>query len=58
MSAKPSTTIHVPVLPAEVIDALRIAPQGIYVDGTIGGGGHAELIINRSRPRSLGIGPL
>jgi len=35
---------HLPVLPDEVIDALNIQPNGVYVDGTLGGGGHASLI--------------
>jgi 16S rRNA (cytosine1402-N4)-methyltransferase len=56
MSAQPSPTIHVPVLPVEVIDALRINPQGIYVDGTIGGGGHADLIATQLCDDGLLIG--
>ena len=32
---------HTPVLLEEVIENLRIRPDGIYVDGTVGGGGHA-----------------
>ncbi|MGM9639346.1 MAG: 16S rRNA (cytosine(1402)-N(4))-methyltransferase RsmH [Butyricicoccaceae bacterium] len=35
---------HVPVLPAECMDGLHIRPDGIYVDGTTGGGGHSSLI--------------
>ncbi|MBT4694177.1 MAG: 16S rRNA (cytosine(1402)-N(4))-methyltransferase RsmH [Planctomycetaceae bacterium] len=56
MSSEPSSTIHVPVLPTEVIDALRITSQGIYVDGTIGGGGHAELVASQLDPDGLLIG--
>ena len=56
MSSEPSSTIHVPVLPTEVIDALRITAQGIYVDGTIGGGGHAELVASQLDPDGLLIG--
>jgi len=56
MSAEPSPTIHVPVLPTEVINALCIAPQGTYVDGTIGGGGHAELICSQLNGNGLLIG--
>ena len=33
---------HVPVLYEAVIDSLDIKEKGIYVDGTIGGGGHSE----------------
>lgn len=32
---------HVSVLLDETIEALRIRPEGIYVDGTLGGGGHS-----------------
>lgn len=39
-----SVTVHVPVMPAEVIDFLAPQPEGVYLDGTLGGGGHSELI--------------
>lgn len=32
---------HTSVLLNETIDNLNIRPDGIYVDGTLGGGGHA-----------------
>ena len=35
---------HTPVLAAETIDLLHIRPDGFYVDGTCGGGGHSGLI--------------
>ena len=35
---------------AEVLAALRTAPDGRYVDGTIGGGGHAAAILAASSP--------
>lgn len=38
---------HVPVMPEECIEALRIRPEGIYVDGTAGAGGHSLLIAQR-----------
>ncbi|MBR1624616.1 MAG: 16S rRNA (cytosine(1402)-N(4))-methyltransferase, partial [Clostridia bacterium] len=38
---------HFPVLFNEVIEGLCIKPDGIYVDGTLGGGGHSEVILNR-----------
>lgn len=37
---------HVSVLFRESIDALMIKPEGIYVDGTLGGGGHSEGILS------------
>ena len=38
---------HVPVLYKEVIDALNIQPDGVYVDCTFGGGGHAKGILEK-----------
>jgi 16S rRNA (cytosine1402-N4)-methyltransferase len=38
---------HQPVLLKECIDALHIRPDGVYVDGTLGRGGHAEEIAKR-----------
>lgn len=37
---------HEPVLLQECIQALEIKPNGIYVDGTLGGAGHSEEILN------------
>lgn len=38
---------HVPVLLAECVEALKIKPEGVYVDGTLGRGGHSEEIARR-----------
>ena len=38
---------HVPVMLNEVIEALDIKPDGIYVDGTAGGAGHSSAIASR-----------
>jgi 16S rRNA (cytosine1402-N4)-methyltransferase len=38
---------HQPVLAAEAIEALAVRPEGIYVDGTFGRGGHSQLILER-----------
>lgn len=38
---------HVSVLLRECIDALNIRPDGVYVDGTLGMGGHSEQIVKR-----------
>ena len=35
---------HIPVMPDECISNLRIDPDGIYVDGTCGGGNHSFMI--------------
>src|SRR5690625_3233086 len=38
---------HESVLKNEAIDALNIRPDGIYIDCTLGGGGHSEQIASR-----------
>jgi 16S rRNA (cytosine1402-N4)-methyltransferase len=38
---------HQPVMVTEVLEALAIRPDGIYLDGTVGGGGHAAEIAAR-----------
>ena len=38
---------HAPVMLEEVIEALQIQPQGIYLDGTFGRGGHAREVLKR-----------
>jgi len=44
------TYTHNPVMVAEVLEALQARPGGRWVDGTIGGGGHAEAILKASSP--------
>ena len=38
---------HVSVLLYEAVDGLNIRPDGIYIDGTAGGGGHSAEILSR-----------
>lgn len=45
------TFSHKPVLLNETIDSLNINPDGIYVDGTAGGGGHSYEILKRLSPK-------
>lgn len=44
-------------MPDEVLDLLNLQPGGLYLDGTLGGGGHARLILEASAPdgRLLGL---
>ncbi|MBR2675043.1 MAG: 16S rRNA (cytosine(1402)-N(4))-methyltransferase RsmH [Mogibacterium sp.] len=44
---------HIPVLYDEVMEALDIKADGIYVDGTAGGGGHASGIASRLSEKGL-----
>jgi 16S rRNA (cytosine1402-N4)-methyltransferase len=47
---------HVPVLLYECIEGLNIKPEGIYVDGTLGRGGHSIEIVKRlTTGRLIGI---
>ena len=48
---------HKSVLLYETVDSLNIRPDGIYVDGTLGGGGHAYEVLNRlsEKGRLIGI---
>lgn len=48
---------HVSVLLHEAVDELQVKPSGIYVDGTLGGGGHSYEICKRldSDGRLIGI---
>ncbi|MDR2449469.1 MAG: 16S rRNA (cytosine(1402)-N(4))-methyltransferase RsmH [Prevotellaceae bacterium] len=38
---------HTPVMLHQSVDALCVKPNGVYVDATFGGGGHAREIVNR-----------
>jgi 16S rRNA (cytosine1402-N4)-methyltransferase len=47
---------HIPVLFSETMQSLALSPQGVYVDGTLGGGGHSEGILERTAPGGVVIG--
>lgn len=47
---------HASVLLDETIRELKIKPDGIYVDGTLGGGGHAWHVLNRLSEKGRYIG--
>ncbi len=47
---------HTPVLLQETVDGLKIQPDGTYVDGTLGGGGHAYEICRRLSNKGKFVG--
>lgn len=47
---------HLPVLVEEVLQFLDCRPDRIYVDGTVGSGGHSQKILERSSPTGTLIG--
>jgi 16S rRNA (cytosine1402-N4)-methyltransferase len=49
-------SFHTPVMLEKVLQSLRCKPGGIYVDGTLGGGGHARAILENTAPDGLLIG--
>ncbi len=47
---------HQPVMPDEVAECLDVQGGGVFVDGTVGGGGHARVLAERLCPEDLLIG--
>jgi 16S rRNA (cytosine1402-N4)-methyltransferase len=50
------TSYHIPVMLGETLEHLVSTPDGIYIDGTIGGGGHAEKIAEKLSQQGKLIG--
>ena len=48
--------MHIPVMLDECLDGLAIKPDGIYVDGTLGNGGHAAAILERLESGGMLVG--
>jgi 16S rRNA (cytosine1402-N4)-methyltransferase len=55
-SGKTPAGTHLPIMVEEVLDCLRPAPGEVAVDCTLGGGGHAQAILERVRPGGRLIG--
>ncbi len=51
-----SSPYHIPVLRDEVIKFLVTTQNGVYVDATLGGGGHAESILEKIYPFGILVG--
>jgi 16S rRNA (cytosine1402-N4)-methyltransferase len=51
-----SAAYHEPIMLREIVDSLNLKPGGIYVDGTVGGGGHAQAILAATAPDGIVIG--
>ena len=37
---------HVPVMAEQIVEIFRPVPTGVLVDATVGGGGHARLLLD------------
>ena len=47
---------HIPVLAQQVLDVLQPAPGKLFLDGTVGGGGHSSLLLQASAPDGFLLG--
>lgn len=47
---------HISVLLEESVNFLEVKPQGVYVDGTLGGGGHASLVCSKLSKGAVFVG--
>lgn len=53
---KYATKYHAPVLYKDVVEGLVSNPEGVYVDGTVGGGGHSAALLDALAPTGRLIG--
>ncbi len=51
-----STQYHIPVLLQECMEGLNINPEGVYVDATFGGGGHARKLFDSLNEKGILLG--
>jgi 16S rRNA (cytosine1402-N4)-methyltransferase len=55
-SLKGADAEHIPVMAKEALDLLKVKPGGIFVDATVGLGGHAQAILEKIQPGGMLIG--
>jgi 16S rRNA (cytosine1402-N4)-methyltransferase len=55
-TSEPAAPRHVSVLPNEVLELLAPTPGAVFVDATVGAGGHSLLIVQRLGPQGRLIG--
>ena len=55
-AASYATAYHAPVLASAVVDGLVTDRAGVYVDGTLGGGGHSAALLDALAPGALVVG--
>jgi 16S rRNA (cytosine1402-N4)-methyltransferase len=51
-----ANSFHIPVLTKEILNYLNLKKGGVYIDCTLGGGGHSKAILEKIYPHSLLIG--
>ncbi len=50
-----ATPVHAPVMPSEVLSLLAPQPSGVYVDCTLGLGGHTEMLLEAGAGKVIGL---
>lgn len=56
LPSDPEGVAHIPVLVKETVFGMRVQPGGLFIDGTIGGGGHTSAILEESAPDGCVLG--
>ena len=48
--------VHIPIMAPQIADLLLTQPGGVYVDGTLGLGGHTKYFLSRLGPQARILG--